>query len=150
MASQHPGPSCPVLLPPVPWRDLLQQQRTDRTRGMQRCGPFCVAKTLRTIGNNEPKWDLCQSQLVLHSIVLQFLGRWCMIILHQWLATRLYTCKRELSLGCTAVQGPWQNLHGNLVNKVMIWSLDEFLTSLWLLIRFLHLFPHYFFFLVFL
>lgn len=61
-------------------------------------------------------------------------GRWWTIILHQWLVTRLYTCKRELSLRRTAVQGAWQDLNGNLVNKVMIWSLDECLASLWLLI----------------
>lgn len=50
MASQHPRPTLCFFLPCL-GRILLPQQRTDRTRGMQRYGPFCVAKTLRTNGN---------------------------------------------------------------------------------------------------
>lgn len=65
---------------------LLQEKRADRIRSMQRYGPFWVAKDLKGHWKhmkNEPKGDLCQSQIVLHSMVLQFLGRWCTTILHQ-------------------------------------------------------------------
>lgn len=58
MASQHPAPTPCFFLPRLRGI-LLQQQRTDRTRGMQRYGPFWVAKTLRiswmALMNNEPK-----------------------------------------------------------------------------------------------
>lgn len=54
---------------------MLQEKRADRIRSMQRYGPFWVAKDLKghwKYMKNEPEGDLRQSQIVLHSMVLNF------------------------------------------------------------------------------
>lgn len=67
MASQHPGPTL-LLLPPMPWGDFVKTAKDWQDKGYAEVWPILRCKVLKDhceYMNNEPKWDLCQSQVVL-------------------------------------------------------------------------------------